>query len=166
MINLTQPTPVGLITALTMAHTITLGTIQGTTHDIILPIVSIFIRHILTLFNLKPMDYHMMIEGWVVEVAMEVTAVMWTWGEVQVVYLGIPMRIQKTSSVINFIFLKMGAIDTKTWCPITLLRTCIIVQRIHLMGKVYLFFLLEIWNILVRNNFVANYENYSISNTS
>ena len=61
--DLTQPTPVGLITALTMAHTIILGTIQGTTQDIILPIVSTFILHTLTLFNLKLMGYHMMIEG-------------------------------------------------------------------------------------------------------
>ena len=103
-----------LIMGHTMAHIIILGTIQDTIQDTILPIASIYIHRILTRFNPKMIDYLMMIEELVeAEVYMEVMVAMVMFVEVLVEYSGIRMRIPRTSSVINFIFLKMVAIDTK-----------------------------------------------------
>ena len=99
-----------LIMGHTMAHIIILGTIQ----DTILPIASIYIHRILTRFNPKMIDYLMMIEELVeAEVYMEVMVAMVMFVEVLVEYSGIPMKIPRISLVINFIFLKMDAIDTK-----------------------------------------------------
>ena len=59
-------------------------------------------------------DYLMMIEELVeAEVYMEVMVAMVMFVEVLVEYSGIPMKIPRISLVINFIFLKMDAIDTK-----------------------------------------------------
>ena len=117
-----------------MDRIIILDTIQGTTHRIAL----ISIHPIRILFNLVLMiDCPMMIEEWVVVVVLMVVMVaMSMFVEVRVECSGIRMKIQKTNSVINCIFLRTDVIGIKILCLTTPLRICTIAQRIHLMGKV------------------------------